>query len=92
MELEWNEDKRETNIARHGVDFLDAVRVFLDEHRLWGYDEAHSDLEDRWWALGRVHDLVLFVVTTERRGVTRMISARKATRNEQTTYYENLTG
>jgi uncharacterized DUF497 family protein len=48
VEFEWDEAKRRTNLETHGVDFRDAVRVFEDEHRLWGYDRSHSDFEDRW--------------------------------------------
>ena len=91
MEFEWDEGKRRRNLAKHGIDFRDAVRVFHDAHRLWGFDEAHSDLEDRWWTLGSVHETVLLVVTTARGGVIRIISARKATRDEQEAYYQSLT-
>ncbi len=91
MELEWDEHKRHRNLAKHGVDFRDAVRVFLDPHLLWGFDDRHSDHEDRWWNLGITVGAVLLVVTTERGTVQRIISARKATQDERAAYYENLT-
>ncbi len=90
MEYEWAEEKRTKNLSRHDVDFRDAIRVFHDEYRLWGYDAKHSDVEDRWWTIGVSHHTILFVVTTERGDRIRLISARKATTNEQRAYYESL--
>jgi len=90
MDFEWDEEKRKTNLAKHGIDFPDAVRVFQDEKRLWGFDEGHSGLEDRWWTLGMTYGNLLLVVTTEREEMTRIISARKATRDEQRAYYQSF--
>lgn len=91
MEFEWHDEKRQRNLDKHGIDFRDAVRVFQDPHHLWGFDEEHYDFEERWWTLGRVHDTVLVVVWTERDGdVIRIISARRATRHEEETYYESF--
>lgn len=89
MEFEWDEQKRRKNLATHNVDFRDAVRVFQDSYRLWGYDAEHSELEDRWWTIGLVRDTILFVVTTEREDRVRLVSARKATANERKTYDES---
>ena len=91
MDFEWHDEKRERNLEKHGIDFRDAVRVFQDQHRLWGFDEEHSDFEDRWWTIGMAHDTVLVVVWTERDGVIRMISARRTTTSEQKAYYESFT-
>ncbi len=90
MEFEWDEQKCENNLRKHSVDFRDAVHVFRDEHRIGGFDARHSDFEERWWTVGRIRDTVLFVVSTERGGVFRIISARKVTRDEQKAYYESL--
>lgn len=90
MEFEWDPDKRETNILKHGVDFADAISIFLDERRLEGFDERNSGEEERWWAMGAVRSNVLFVVYTERREAMRIISARKATSDEQKAYYEGF--
>ncbi len=91
MDFEWHDEKRERSLEKHGIDFRDAVRVFQDQRRLWGFDEEHSEFEDRWWTIGMTNDTVLLVVWTERDGVIRMISARRATPNEQKAYYESLT-
>ena len=85
MLFEWDEEKAAANFKKHGVDFRDAVRVFSDPFRKEFYDAAHSDEEDRYNTIGKVRD-VLFVVYTERREYTRIISARKATRRERSWY------
>jgi uncharacterized DUF497 family protein len=91
MTFEWDNQKNEYNKKNHdGISFEFAVRVFLDEKRIEKYDWIHStDTEDRWNVIGRVED-VLFVVYTERDERTRIISARKATKSEQSVYEENL--
>lgn len=91
MEFEWDETKNSRNLAKHGLDFRDAIGVFRDENRIWGLDQRHSDAEDRWWNLGIVRETVIFTVTVERDGVIRMITARKATRHEQEADYKSLT-
>ena len=66
-----------------------ALRVFLDKKRIEKHDIEHSTLEEeRINIIGRVSDmLVLFVVATDRKGNTRIISARRAEEDEE--YYEN---
>ncbi len=62
---------------------------FFDENLIEIYDEEHSDYnEDRYFAIGRVDD-VLYVVFTERSDNIRLISARKASLEEEKVYYEN---
>lgn len=89
MKFEWDEEKNRINKIKHdGISFEYAVRVFLDEKRIEWYDVNHSTLaEDRWNAIGMVHD-VLFVVYTERGERTRIISARRATKEEEREYYD----
>ena len=85
--FEWDEKKAENNLKKHGVDFHDAAAVFDDDFRIEWYDAAHSTTEDRYHTIGRVRQ-VLFVVYTERREKTRIISARKATPREEALYYD----
>jgi uncharacterized protein len=86
MRYEWNEAKARTNLKKHQVRFADAVAVFSDESGLTLVD-PHSD-EERYVtmgidALGRV----LVVAYTWRGSDTiRLISARRATRQEQDQY------
>ncbi|WP_288566833.1 BrnT family toxin [uncultured Treponema sp.] len=90
MIYEWDNKKNEYNKKNHdGISFEFAVRVFLDEKRIEKYDSSHStDTEDRWNVIGMVDD-VLFVVYTERNDRTRIISARKATKEETDEYYDD---
>jgi uncharacterized DUF497 family protein len=88
--LDWDEGKRRQNLQKHGIDFVDAIEVFFDPHRLEGFDSEHSRLEDRWWTVGLSAHRTLFVVFAERHAgrVVRIISARKAMRHEQEAYQE----
>lgn len=85
--FKWDEVKAESNRRKHGVGFEQAVNAFDDPCALVRYDAAHSQEEDRFHLLGMVGTtLVLLVVFTEQ-DVIRIISARKATRQE-VRYYE----
>jgi uncharacterized protein len=94
MKFEWDYAKEQKNIQKHGLDFQSAICVFQDNLRLEYYDEAHSLAEDRYVTIGLINDavLVVTVVYTERHDVIRIISARKATRQERSLYYDNLQG
>ena len=87
----WDENKNRANYKKHGVDFNDAVRVWYDPDRIDFFDSEHSsDEEARWIFLGVVAGLVLFVVETEPdKDTVRIISARRASKQEQETYYAN---
>ena len=89
MDFEWDEAKAERNLARHGVDFLDAVSVFLDPHRLEIEDDRLDYGERRFTTIGMVESVLLTVVFTIRGESTRMISARKAESHERRAYHES---
>lgn len=82
---EWDERKRTSNYAKHGVDFPWAARVFDDVFAI-GYEDDHPD-EVRFIQIGMVDGVILFVVFTERGDTVRLISARRATKHEQDAYY-----
>ena len=84
--FEWDDDKAEKNIRKHGIYFEDAAWVFLDEFKIDEYDELHSDFEDRYKIIGRVGK-ILAVIYTERGEKFRIISARYADKKEQEEYY-----
>lgn len=88
MQFEWDEEKEKINITKHGIDFTTAARVFKDENRLEMYDESHSDTEDRYITIGIIDSAIylVMVVYTEREKVIRLISARKATKQERKMY------
>lgn len=87
MQFEWDRDKARANLVKHGVDFETAKTVFLDQAALVELDDRYPD-EDRWRIIGLAQGRVLFVVFTERDDhVIRIISARKATKHEERTYF-----
>lgn len=88
MEFEWDPAKAQANLRKHGIPFLEACQVFKkDARRLEQPDFSNDHDEERWDVLGRVEDTVLFVVFTLRGERVRLISARRATRNEQRHYW-----
>lgn len=90
-EYEWDEQKEQINIKKHGITFRMATTVFDDPLMVDLYDEAHSTLDEaRYKAIGRVgHTLtVLTVIYTERQKI-RIISARLATPREEEEYYDD---
>ncbi|MDR2942197.1 MAG: BrnT family toxin [Treponema sp.] len=84
----WDEKNNLANLEKHGVDFNDAVRAWYAPDRLDFFNYGHSMNETRCIFLGAMTGVVLFVVETEQSENTiRIISARKASKNEQELYY-----
>ena len=91
LRFEWDEAKNRENQRKHGVSFAEAQTVFFDETAVEFYDDEHSEWEDRFLLLGLSTKLrVLLVCHCLREGgsVVRIISARKATKNERGLYPE----
>ena len=89
MNFEWDENKAATNQQKHGITFQEAATVFQDEDALQIFDPDHSEGEDRFILLGMSSILRILVVCHCYRAnddVIRIISVRKATRNESSTY------
>ena len=88
MKFQWDENKNQANLKKHGIDFAEAIYVFADPFALNLPDDEHSDNEERWILLGKsLQSVVLLVVHTYREGdAIRIISARKSTKNEQRIY------
>ena len=88
MRIEWNSAKNLANQAKHGISFEEASRLFLPgEDYLELFDDAHSDEEDRFIAIGPISRGLVLVVWTERdEDVVRIIGARWATRSERHSY------
>jgi len=87
MKFEWDPDKSEANLKKHGISFHDASTVFGDPLAITFNDPDHSIGEHRFltFGLSRTNQL-LAIVHTERRGNTRIISARRATKQERDIY------
>lgn len=88
MRFEWDDEKAESNIRKHGVSFIAATKAFDDPHAVELLDEMNSDEEIRFQIIGLADRTLLFVSFTERDGVTRIISARKANARQTRIYHE----
>ncbi len=89
IRFEWDPSKAASNLRKHGIGFAEACTVFEDDEALLMPDPDHSDTEDRWVLLGMsAAARVLVVIHCERAdGETiRLISARKADRDERQAY------
>jgi len=91
LRVEWDASKSLDNKRKHGISFEEAQTVFLDEKALMIHDPDHSEDEDRFVLLGLSATIralaVCYCYRTSDEAI-RIISARKATRNEQKRYWE----
>lgn len=87
-DFDWDPNKAKTNLQKHGVSFRLATSVLHDPLALTIYDEDHSESEERWITLGKANNGQTLVVVHTWEAVetvkvrVRMISARKADRDE----------
>ena len=90
LEFEWDRKKSEINYIKHGISFDEAITVFDDEFAAFLQDPDHSLTEDRHILIGYSnYNNLLFISFTERNDKIRLISARKATKNERKRHEEN---
>ncbi|KYC43378.1 hypothetical protein WA1_14130 [Scytonema hofmannii PCC 7110] len=90
MNFEWDKNKNEANIIKHGLDFADAPRIFNFPLRI-SLDEREDYGEDRWIGIGMLDGRVVVVVYTEPDEQTvRIISLRKALPYERKRYEQYL--
>ena len=87
IEFEWDTEKNAINVIKHGVSFAEAKMVFFDSLRVDLYDWEHSAAEDRWKVFGLAGGVLLMVSYTEKAGVIRIISARRAGKTEEEAYF-----
>lgn len=89
IQFEWDNNKAKLNIQKHGISFEEAATVFEDEEALLRDDPDHSEYEDRFLLLGMSSQANILIVCHCYRGdddIIRLISARKATKNEAKQY------
>ncbi len=89
MQLEWDEAKRRKNLRKHGIDFMGCEQIFRGatltvEHSRRDYGES------RFVTIGVLEGRTVTVVHTETHHTIRIISIRKATRNEQRAYFKHF--
>jgi uncharacterized protein len=89
MGFEWDENKAERNLSKHGISFNKAKTVFDDLLYVDFYDPDHSEDEERYLIVGQSNRGRLLIVSyTERGDSIRLISTREVTRTEQEAYEE----
>lgn len=89
IKFEWDENKNAINQKKHGISFEEAKTVFYDENALLIDDPDHSQEEERFIILGMSNRANLLIVChcyRESAETIRIISARKATKNEVSAY------
>ncbi len=83
-DFEWDDEKEQSNLAKHGVSFAEGATVFADPYAVYLDDGSATT---RMVVIGTsLRDRVLYVVHVERGSRDRIISARRATRAEQEVY------
>jgi len=89
-DFEWDEEKAENNLKKHGISFPEAATIFNDPDIATISDPDHSDDEERFVSIGMSFIArLLTVVHTFRKSRIRLISARKATKNEKKQHKNN---
>ena len=90
MRFEWDEEKNQSNIRKHGFDFADAEQVFMHP-MIVGLDDRENYGEDRWIGIGLQKTTVVVIVFAERDNeAIRVISLRKALSYERSRYAQIL--
>ena len=84
--FEWDENKRRSTLKKHGIDFEDAARILVKQAVVRTRSDRLS--EKRWIATGAIDERIISVVYTFRRNVIRIITARRARKNEKREYYK----
>jgi uncharacterized protein len=85
----WDETKRRGNLKKHGIDFVDAEKIFAGV-TLTAEDTREAYGEPRFLTLGLLEDQVVSVTHTERGDDVRIISIRKATKYEARYYFSQI--
>ena len=90
MNYVWDPEKNRRNVARHGIAFEDAVRIF-EGPTLERVDDRFDYGEVRVYAVGVVHGVEITVIYTDLpQGKRRIISAWRSERHEREAYWENV--
>ena len=89
MKFIWNEVKRQSNLKKHGVDFVNAEKVFTVS--TFTFEDSRENYgEQRWVTLGLLGMRVVVIVHTETEDEIRIISMREASKNEQLLFFRNI--
>ncbi len=86
-EFEWDETKNRSNQEKHKISFEDAADVFNDQGRI-NY-KSDRDGETRFKTIGKAYQSIIVVIYTTRKLLVRIISARRARKEERREYLTN---
>jgi uncharacterized DUF497 family protein len=90
VNFEWDENKNEVNIRKHGVDFNDIPEIF-DGPMIINFDDRVDYNEERYMGIGVLRNIIAVVVFVEKgEDVIRIISARKANNHESKTFEKEI--
>jgi hypothetical protein len=89
MKFEWDDAKRKSNIKKHGFDFVDAEKVF-NGATFTINDDRFDYGKNRYITLGMSEGIVIVITHLEEDELIRIISIRKATKNEQKIYFKGF--
>ena len=87
--FEWDEDKSNANLIKHGIDFEDASEVFYEPVIVRA---SNRNSEERWIAIGKSRDRIMAVIFTRRNDLIRIISARHPRPDEERAYRDASMG
>jgi len=89
MRFEWDENKRKTNLKKHGIDFAEVWQVFENEIAT-DIDGKSNYGETRYFTLGLFGGVIVAVSHTENDDTIRLISVRKAEKYEEQIYFDAI--
>ena len=88
MQYEYDPEKSRLNRVKHGIDFEEAKALWTDKYALWL--DARSDIEPRYMVIGRIDDVLWSAFITYRGETARIISVRRARKQETKIYEETI--
>jgi uncharacterized DUF497 family protein len=92
MNFDWDNNKNQSNIAKHGISFEEAITIFDDPNILNYEDTRFNYRETRFVSIGQIilvtqeKTVIIVVIHTQRNQTIRLISARKANERERKRY------
>jgi len=89
MRFEWDDEKRIENLGKHGLDFIDAQLIFENE-TVTVSDDRFDYGENRFYTLGLLRGIVVVLSHTESDEILRVISFRKAGKDEEQIYFTQI--
>ncbi len=89
MRFIWDDNKRQSNLAKHGFDFADAETVFTGATFTYE-DDRFAYREQRFVTLGVLDQILVAIAHTEANNEIRVISMRRGTKREQLIFFQNL--